>query len=440
MPLSHWLTRKQKTVAFSQTITKRIYTQTASAFLRTRPRDLMQKLSGLLRSRLPVIAAVAAVLVLLFLAPFFKTTPPFADTRTITHSIDCLLAGKDPYVVGSFDPWQRVYNYPPIWLDARYLGVTSRLSNIIGTMMLIIMAATLLTLFTARMWISAMIIFFAVLSRPVLSAMARGNTDEIVFFLLVFGLWFIERQKTDLKSFLKRLLIVLLTILKIYPVAAVAIFIRHRRGAPRAILTATLSLAALVITAGHRLPVLLGNTPRDYQFSFGAYPFFLSISESAIRHAVPMIQDRHSVAPIGAILLGVLAMLTGAVCGRRFDRFLPPLDCDTARGCIAIACLAIFCFAFTSGSSYNYRLIFLLGALAYLVDDMNQGVTLRSLPTAVLVVLLLWKPSPHLSLIGELFDGLVFFVASAWLGNSFFSHTENNEDMALMRSEAFESI
>jgi hypothetical protein len=97
-----------------------------------------------------------------------------------------------------------------------------------------------------------------------------------------------------------------------------------------------------------------------------------------------MIQDRHSVTQIGPILLGVLAMLTGAACGRRFDRFLPPLDCDTAIGCIAIACLAIFCFAFTSGASYNYRLIFLLGALAYLVDDMNQGVTLRSLPTAVL--------------------------------------------------------
>jgi hypothetical protein len=256
---------------------------------------------------------------------------------------------------------------------------------------------------------------------------------------LVFGLFLIERQKTDFESLLKGLLIVLLTILKIYPVAAVAIFIRHRRGALRAILTATLSLAALVIMAGHRLPVLLGNTPRDYRLSFGAYPFFLSVSENALRHAIPIIQDRHSVAPIGAILLGVLAMLIGAACGRRFDRFLPPLDFNTARGCIAIACLAIFCFAFTSGASYNYRLIFLLGTLAYLVDDLNQGVTLRSLPTAVLVILLLWKPSPHLSLIGEVFDGMVFVVANAWLGNSLLSPRGNNEDIAFIRSKAFES-
>jgi hypothetical protein len=400
----------------------------------------MQEQSGQLRSRLPVIAAVAAVLVVLSFGPFFKTFPRFADTRTITHSIDCLLAGQDPYVVRSFDPWQRLYNYPPLWLAARYLGVTSRSSNFIGTIMSIIMASTLLFLFKARTWISAIIIFLAILSRPVLSAMERGNTDQIIFFLLVFGLFLIERQKTGLRSFLKGLLIVLLTILKIYPVAAVAIFIRHRKGAPGAILTATLSLAALVITAGHRLPVILANTPQDYQLSFGAYPFFLSISENVLRQAVPIIQDRHSILPIGAIFLGVPAMLIGAACGRRFDRFLPSLDFDTARGCIAIACLAIFCFAFTSGASYNYRLIFLLGALAYLVDDMNQRVTLRSLPTAVLVVLLLWKPSPRLSLMGEVFDGTVFVVASAWLGNALLSRIGKNEDTAFVRSEAFEGI
>ena len=29
----------------------------------------------------------------------YPMTPLFADTRTITHSIDCLLNGQDPYVV-----------------------------------------------------------------------------------------------------------------------------------------------------------------------------------------------------------------------------------------------------------------------------------------------------------------------------------------------------
>ena len=114
----------------------------------------------------------------------------------------------------------------------------------------------------ARSWLSGIIIFFAVISRSVLFAVERGNTDQIIFFLMVFGFFLIDRQKIRLKPFFKGLLIVLLTVLKIYPVAAAVIFIRHRRGILKAVLTGTLSIAALVLTAGPRLPVLLGNTPQ----------------------------------------------------------------------------------------------------------------------------------------------------------------------------------
>ena len=41
------------------------------------------------------------------------TDSTFADTITVTRSIDCLLSGRDPYVVRSFDPWHRVYIYRP---------------------------------------------------------------------------------------------------------------------------------------------------------------------------------------------------------------------------------------------------------------------------------------------------------------------------------------
>jgi hypothetical protein len=73
-----------------------------------------------------------------------------------------------------------------------------------------------------------------------------------------------------------------------------------------------------------------------------------------------------------------------------------------------------------AGANFNYRLIFLLGVLAYLVDDINEGVSegvsLRSLPVAILILLLLGKPF-RLSLPHEVLDGTVFVIASAWLGN-----------------------
>ena len=165
----------------------------------------------------------------------------------------------------------------------------------------------------------------------------------------------------------------------------------------------------------------------------GGYPFFLTIFQHTVPSWRPIIEARPVLAKIGAILLGSLAAVAGAIYGERFERFLPRIDFERATGCIAISCLAIFCFVFMAGANFDYRLIFLLGVLAYLVDDINKGVSegasLRSLPFAILILLLLWK-SFHLSLPHELLDGTVFLIASAWLGNSLLSRESSRSTVA----------
>jgi hypothetical protein len=162
---------------------------------------------------------------------------------------------------------------------------------------------------------------------------------------------------------------------------------------------------------------VLANTPRDPDTSFGTFPFFYSLTRHLLPSEAHVILENRSFAPIAALLLGTASLLAGVALGSRLDRFLPRLRSNHARGAIAIACLSIFCFAFVAGSSYDYRLIYLLGVLAYLVEDTNRGVSLRSVPAAILILTLLWKPF-WLSIFGELFDGAVFVMASAWLGNS----------------------
>jgi len=144
----------------------------------------MQRFLFLVQARLPVVAAVAFVAVVLgtsvhrhgSLPLAFRTfriestTPGFADTRTVTNSIDCVLNGQDPYTVRRFDPWERVYNYPPIWLGLRYLGVTGRSTNLMAAMMTAIFIIALLVLFSVRSWAGAILVFFALISRPILFA------------------------------------------------------------------------------------------------------------------------------------------------------------------------------------------------------------------------------------------------------------------------------
>ena len=401
---------------------------------------------------MPVLAAVITVVALLAIGTYMRgnvtdawrmisipgNSPTFTDTRTITHSIDCLLTGQDPYTVRSFDPWHRVYNYPPIWLKARYLGVTSRSTNLIGTMLALTMACACLLLFRAKSWVSAFIIFFAMTSRAVLFAVERGNTDQLVFSLLVFGFFLIDRQQAKLKSLFTGLLIGLLTILKIYPVVTAVVFIRNRNGVVKALLTAVSSIAALVLTSGHSLPILLANTPQDTQLSFGALPFFVALGNHVSLASTSPISQHPKLASLGGMLLGTLSLTAALNYRDRVNQFLSQLDFDHARGRLAISGLAIFCFAFISGASYDYRLIFLLGVLAYLVDDLNNGNSRRSLPPAILILLLMWGPF-YLSLSHEILDGLTFVVASAWLGASLLHRIIRSGRTASLQSEALKS-
>jgi hypothetical protein len=220
------------------------------------------------------------------------------------------------------------------------------------------------------------------------------------------------------------LLIVLLTVLKIYPIVAATLFLRSRNGVMKALLVAMVAITALFLTSGHRLHTIFANTPQEVEATFGGYPFFLTIVQHTVPSWRPAVEARPLIAKIGALLLGSLALAAGAIYGGRFERFLPKIDLERARGCITVSCLAIFCFVFSAGANFDYRLIFLLGVLAYLVDDIDQGVSLRSLPVAILILLLLWKPI-RLSLPHELLDGTLFVIASAWLGHSLLSRRSN---------------
>ncbi|WP_353063699.1 glycosyltransferase 87 family protein [Tunturibacter psychrotolerans] len=408
----------------------------------------MQKLTDPLRSRMPVLVAVITIATFLCIGTYTRgnvaaawkmmqipsTNPLFADTITVTNSIDCLLAGQNPYKVGSFDPFQRLYNYPPIWLKARYLGITSRSTNLVGTMLALSTIAACLLLFRTKTWVSALIVFFALTSKATLFLVERGNIDQLIFFLLVFGFFLIDRQRAELKSLFTGILVGVLTVLKIYPVVTAVVFIRNRNGFMKTLLVAVLSIAALIVTAGHSLPVVLSNTPRDSQWSFGAFPFFMAIGSHSIFASVPPVFRHRVVASLGGVALGALSLVAAFIYRDRVDQFFPQLDFDHARGRLAISGLAIFCFVFVSGASYNYRLIFLLGILAYLVEDIDNGTTRRSVPTAILLVLLMWG-SFSLSMFREILDGLTFVLATAWLGTSLIPYAWKRADISAIGTQ-----
>jgi len=347
-------------------------------------------------------------------------TPLFADTRGITHAIDCVLHGQDPYKVNTFDPWHRFYNYPPIWLLARHLGITSQSSNLVGLIFAIAAISAYILLLNARTWLTRAIVFFTIASHCVLFSIERGNSDQLVFFLLVFGFYLTWRLRPPVRAHVVSAIITFLTVLKVYPIAATTVFLHRRRGWKQMLTTMGLAAAALLLTSGRRLIQVFANTPREQDLSFGTFPFFYALSRHTVHAIAPLVLDHRLASPLGALLLATIGIIVGTRSGERLGRFLPPLDPTQARGAIAVACLSIFCFAFMAGASFDYRLIYLTGALAWLIEDLDSSGTKRSLSAALLILILLWKPL-WLSFTGELVDGLVFMMSTVWLGNALFS-------------------
>jgi hypothetical protein len=398
------------------------------------------------QSRVAVLSSVFLIAVLLGLGTLTRgslaaawlafnvpgSTPGFADTLLVTNSLDCVLAGQNPYVVRACDPFGRVYNYPPIWLQLRHLGVTSRSTNLIGIGLAALVIATLVILFRSSGWVSGAIAFVAMFSRPLLFGIERGNTDLLIFSAMVLTLMGLHRMTSRHEEVGRELLIIALSVLKLYPIAMVLLFVRRRTGWLQAGIVAAASGLAILATCLHRLHYVFMNTAAAVWMSFGSFDTFLFF-----RPYLPAVLNSHvglgrTFASTVAVVVGVCAALYGASGAKPVRMLLTPFDASTGIGAVAASGLAIFCLTFGLGASYDYHLIFLLGPLGFLVRDLANSSSLRSLPVALLLVAEQLSPyTTHLipateevsryarnDTIPQSIHPIVFVVACTWLGYS----------------------
>ena len=334
----------------------------------------------------------------------------FGDTRTVTHSIDALHHGEDPYVVRKYDPWLRVYNYPPVWLSLRYLGIDSRSTNVLGVLLGCLTGACFWLLFSPRRLVSGLLVFLAGISPAVVFAVERGNIDQVIFFLLVVTMLAIAGKSEPNRKWAAGLMTVCLTVLKVFPIVCAVVLLRTRRQVALVCGTAVAAFAALLLTSGAKLRILLKNTPLDTQMSFGTWPVWFSLHGLLLRSYPPVAQRKYSV--LLAVFVACVAAFVSLRFRRQFTRFLPVLRFESALGGVAVCCLAMFCFVFAAGSSYTYRLLFLVGPIALLLFEFERRGDACLLPAAALFVAYLWRPTgTH-----HLLDLFCFAVAAAWLG------------------------
>jgi hypothetical protein len=388
-----------------------------------------------LRGRGPVICA--AFILLSALAIGYMTTgsiagawqllgvhsfsPTFADLRFVTHALDSIRQGHDPYVENVCDPWQRLFNYPPIWLHLASVSVGPEMTDVIGVAFAVIMLVACLLLFKPRSNISAGLVILSVLSPPVLLAIERGNIDVLIFSLLILGLYVTATLGPITRTSVRAFLIIFLSILKVYPAAVSVIFMRV--GLRSYILAATvslLSIALLLYFSGDKIYMLGKNTPQEIAASFGAPTIFYSLAKyfGILEQNSPLIRLSATAFALACTFVIVFAVASSPV--RWPDKLALLADDDTLSSDFAVSSISIFIFSFLLGSNFDYRLIFLLGAMPRLLQQIDHHGGGLPVLAPTLIILFLWMSriaGPY-AFLDEPLDWIVFFGCVAWLTRS----------------------
>lgn len=354
----------------------------------------------------------------------------FGDLRVITHSIPCAAAGHDPYRAGDCDAyWAEhpdpavpkltvVLNYPPIWLATGRLGVSPRMTDALGWAFALATVCAFAAMLRPRTVTGGLLTIAAVLSPPVLLGVERGNIDLLVFSGLVFTILGTASRASATRDAIRAVVIVALTVLKLYPVACVVLLARAWRGWIIASAVAFVAIGAALAAAGARFVDVLRNTPMPSYPAFGSLVGLIEWSKYVGWAGTPSLPMRAlTLFACVAAIVAVTAPVLARRAPRPLPQWLPPTGHGDAHGDLALAGMAVFSLCFLLGSSYDYRLIFLVCTLPLLIDAYESAPHWRKLCAPGTIVGFMWlsRVSNHIFFGDELLAWAIFAFGGTWV-------------------------
>jgi hypothetical protein len=302
--------------------------------------------------------------------------PRFLDLNVITAGVEVLHQGGDPLVANPADPLHRPLNYPRIWLYLfSVLGVTRGNVAIVALIFSgLYLACMSILIIQAERWLDMLVLLIASLSVAPLLAMERGNTDLFIFSLVFLGCLSTNRT-------LKSWIFAVATLLKIYPIAAMAVDAIRRPIKQRTLPFLLISIVVFsFVLQWHDVMLVRRNTPISGPRAYGV----LALEELIL----PERLRRGLLIGVGwAVLL--LCWGAGARAIVTAWKKLPALE-GSIRNSRQAEMFSVFgatyAFTYAIGSNYDYRLILLLPTIP-LVLEMARSPIHRKLGIGYLILL-----------------------------------------------------
>lgn len=318
-------------------------------------------------------------------------SPMFADMRTVQGSLFSIQRGYNPQIENPGDPWGRTMNYPQVWsIMARFFHMDNE--EVFILLVFSYVFAFLISSFLLLREFSSVYIMLAMFSGATLLAVERGNNDLIVFVLLFAGIFASYNYRRD---FIQLFTILLATILKIYPIFAIISFVKK----PKLLSFSIFAIIIYLVCINSELKVIQNGNTANGDISYGLINLF-RLSPSLNFIFISLVSFLSVVLLI--VLIKSLQLQQGSpVSPKSVDLF--------------IVGGSIFTFTYIITPNWDYRLIFLLLCMPFIISIQNNLVRHSTLVSILIVMNMVILRSVFPIYLGVVLKHYVFLVILACL-------------------------
>jgi ribose transport system permease protein len=288
-------------------------------------------------------------------------SPVFADMRTVQAAVLSDQQGLDPQIDNPSDPWGRVMNYPKIWLWIAKLFQLNNETNFIVFACACVLAYLICCFFIQRS-APSLYILLAIFSGASLLAVERGNNDILAFALIFAGISLSQ-------DYGRAFSILLATVLKIYPVLLIVTLLKK----PKLLFALLLLLAGYFVFSFSELKIIqAGNSaltdPAAIFASYGLDTDMLIVKQFVLDQIVWDHPDIAYATFKWTFIFVTLILI--AIISRKLDLNLT--NSSRLKTEWFLAGGIIFSGTYILTSNWDYRLIFLLLCMPYLLSLQNR--------------------------------------------------------------------
>jgi hypothetical protein len=316
------------------------------------------------------------------LVPWFEKLP-FADVITITGAVECIRAGMDPYIITSFDPWARPFIYPKLWLTIYdFLNLSRSSTNYIGIVLVYLFTIAASFIFEIKKNKHLIFVLVLFLSPTVLLLLERGNSDIIIFILVAIAVFYLRKIKflnEPTKLHIAYIIILFVSMLKIYPIFLLPLLFFEKISNRNFIIISIYSTILILGYVGFTYLDLLHIQQTAPNSNGLVYGKNVAVQLLVTGKALLILSNSLMVLVFG------VALYFRNKYKDQLNQLLPINNQVNDNIWLFLAGALIYAGTFFIGNNWDYRLVFLLFTIPYILDIFNQSKH-RMIPVIVFII------------------------------------------------------